>query len=78
MLKSTLLESKLSEDLLRVSTNKAHDCSSDLLEIQKIISNVSDSNRLNIHDFNLINSLHIKKGNTSKKFSIYCGSFKGN
>jgi len=61
ILKNTLLESKLNEDLLRVNSNKAHDYGNELLEIQKVISNVSDSNRLNIHDFNLINSLHIKK-----------------
>lgn len=61
MLKNTLLESKLNQDLLRVNSHKAHQHSNDLLEIEKAISNASDVNRLNIHDFNMINSLHIKK-----------------
>ena len=61
MLKNTLLESRLNQDLLRVNTNKAHELGNELLEIEKVITNASDYNRLNIHDFNLINSLHIKK-----------------
>ena len=52
--------------MLKVNSNKAHDYGNELLEIQKVISNVSDSNRLNIHDFNLINSLHIKKLSLTK------------